>query len=94
MKAQTCFAIGIVLLLLGIQFRRVETFVLNEKASQFVERRMRDGAIRTEGGYDPLILSTGTVPRKRLTHPRWVGWAFLSVGGVLVLHGLTLKPQE
>lgn len=94
MNARSCFALGIVLLLLGIQFRKVETFVLNDKASQFVERRMRDGAIRTEGGYDPMILSAGSVPRKRLTHPRWVGWAFISVGAVLILHGLTLKPLE
>ena len=92
--ARTCFALGIVLLLLGLQFRKVETFVLNEKASNFVERRMREGAIRTEGGYDSMILSTGSVPRKRLTHPRWVGWAFISVGAVLVLHGMTLKPLE
>ena len=94
MNARTCLALGIVLLLLGVQFRKVETFVLNEKASHFVERRMRNGAIRTEGGYDPMILSTGTVTRKRLTHPRWVGWALISMGVVLVLHGMTLKPLE
>ena len=40
MSSQRLFMLGVVLLLLGIQFRLVNTFVLNEKASQFVEKRL------------------------------------------------------
>ena len=94
MSSSKLITIGIVLLILGVQFRMVDTFVLNQETSQFVASRMKQSAIRSEGAsFDSLLLSTGPVPRKQLTHPRWFGWAFVSAGAVLLLHGLSARKS-
>lgn len=88
------FMIGAILLLLGIQFRLVDSYVLTHKASNFVEARLQTSGLMNNGAYDPAYLySVGPYPaeNKTFTPPRWMGWAFLSVGAVLVLHSLTIS---
>lgn len=88
------FAIGIVCILMGVQMRMVESFVLTPKASQFVERNIRSSGLRTQGSaydIDPILLAAGPTPKKTLTPPRWLGWAVMSAGAILTLHGLTLR---
>lgn len=95
MNARNLIAVGLVLVLMGIQLRAVQTFVLNEKTSQFIESRVnRNSAIRDEGLYaaDNSYMWAGTTAHKRLTHPRWVGLAFISVGAVMLLHGASRRP--
>lgn len=90
---------GLVLLVLGLQLRAVETFVLTPQASQFVAHKMSQGSfLSTEDPmalyvqpYENLLSTVGPVPQKRITPPRWLGWAMISVGAVLVLQGLTTK---
>ncbi len=84
---------GVVLALLGAQLRLVDTFVLTPKASQFVETRLRTTGIGV-GPYDNTYLTSGPVAKKSFTPPRWMGWALLSVGGVLAMHGLTVQRVE
>lgn len=94
MNARNLIAVGMVLVLIGIQLRAVKTFVLNEKASHFIESRLkRNSAIRDEGLYttDNSYMLMDVTPRKRLTHPRWVGLAFISAGAVLLLQGLSRR---
>ena len=55
---------------------------------------MKQSPIRSEHSYDYMLMMAGPVVRKQLTHPRWVGLAFLSVGAVLVLHGLTSRKAS
>jgi hypothetical protein len=88
------FMIGAILLLLGAQLRLVDSYVLTPKASQFVEARLHTSGLANSGLYDPSYLySVGPYPtsNKTFTPPRWIGWAFLSVGAVLVLHSLTIS---
>ena len=88
------FAFGIVLMLMGLQMRMVESFVLTPKASQFVERNMAGAGLRTRTAmydYESILMSSGPTPKKTITPPRWLGWALISVGAVLTLHGLTLR---
>jgi hypothetical protein len=94
MNGKTYFAIGLVLVLLGIQLRAVDTYVLNEKTTQFLEKRMQSSSIISENTLN-ASLYTMAVPtvRKQLTHPRWVGLAFISAGAVLLLHGLSQRGQ-
>ena len=94
MTAQKLFGIGVILLVFGIQLRAVDTFVLNEKASRFVEKRMRQSAFQQGSSYSPSLLSPSLGTKKQLSHPRWLGWALISTGVVLILHGVTAKKNE
>ena len=84
--------IGLVLVLLGLQLRFVDTYVLNESSTKFLARQ----AGRSEAASIwtlPVSLATQgeTAPRKRVRPPRWIAWALISVGGVFVLHSLAMK---
>jgi hypothetical protein len=79
------FALGLVLLFLGIQFRNVESFTLNQRTSKFLAERMN------RSGDGPLLASIGPTPLRTIQPPEWVGFALVSVGTVLVLHSLAMK---
>ena len=98
MLRERLFLIGIILLLLGIQFRRVESYTLTAPVSRIVQERMekaRGGASALagiKGGYDsysttamtsmPMLNAGGEMT---FSPPRWLGFSFVSVGAVLIL---------
>ena len=90
------FAIGIVLLLLGLQLRAVDSFVLTSKATRFLHEKAQQSGFRSAAdpyNFDSLLLTAGPIAKKTLHPPRWLGWALISVGAVLTLHGMTLKQE-
>jgi len=85
------FMVGFVVLLLGIQFRLLDSFVLNQRSTEFLAKRMGSKA-------DVLAIETfrtigfeNTPTRKTVRPPQWIGWAMISFGAVLVLHSLALQ---
>ncbi len=84
------FLIGLILLFLGIQFRLVETYVLNERTSHFVSERLKLVA-STDAEDGAFLPAAGPTPRRTLRPPVWLGYAFISVGAVLILHSLAMK---
>ncbi len=95
------FIIGTLLVLIGVQLRVVDSFVLTPKATEFVEHRIRNSGLQkpaiarsTTYDYDSLLLSSGPRTSRRIQPPRWMGWAALSAGGVLMFHGLTLRKMR
>lgn len=91
---QRIFAIGVVLLLLGLQLRAVDSYVLSPKATRFIHEKTRDSGFRTANdpyNFDSYLMAAGPVAKKTITPPRWLGWAAISVGAVLALHGMTLR---
>ncbi|MGV3605635.1 MAG: hypothetical protein ACO1RA_04445 [Planctomycetaceae bacterium] len=84
------FMAGLVILLLGIQLRYVDTFVLNEKTTQFIAQKMQDAQLASS---DAGVAIAAAVPiaKKAVKPPRWLGYSLLSVGSVLILHSLSLK---
>jgi hypothetical protein len=83
------FFLGVVVLLVGVQFRYVSAFVLNPEATQFIAERTGHKAA---GASQSLFTATsGTGVRKVVQPPEWLGWCLLSVGAVLVLHSLAMK---
>jgi hypothetical protein len=91
---------GLVVLLLGMQLRTVESYLLTPKASQFVESKLNGDSFlsiddpysyRPSRSYDSLLMTSGPISQKRITPPRWLGWALISVGAVLVLNGITSR---
>lgn len=88
--------VGIILLALGVQFRLVDSIVLNQQASQFVETRIQRARMRTNpygryNSYDPMMMNMGTVAKKSIQPPRWAGWALISGGVVMLLHGVSTR---
>lgn len=93
------FAVGVVVLLLGLQFRYVESFTLNEETSTFIREKLKKGdkpsLVTTNSSYSDFFQAQPLAPRTiTIKPPKWLGWALLSFGGVLVLHSLAMpKPS-
>jgi hypothetical protein len=85
------FAAGIVVLLLGVQLRMVESYVLNDDATRWLMSKSSDPAVKSVGAVSQMFPAAGPqTPRKTIVPPLWAGWAALSLGSVLVLHSLAL----
>jgi hypothetical protein len=85
---------GLVVLLLGIQMRMVEAFILNEHATQFLAQQVRQfkgQQVASAGDLPTLLASQAPIARHRLAPPPWLGFSFISIGSVLVLYSLALK---
>lgn len=82
------FILGLVVLMLGIQVRMVETFVLNERASHFLAERLSPAVAGADGSILPAV---GATPKRTLRPPAWMGYALISIGAVLILHSLAMK---
>lgn len=84
------FIMGIVVLLLGMQLRMVDSYVLNEDATKFLMSQSSDPAVKAAVTAKEFMPAAGPAPRKTVVPPQWAGWAALSLGSVLVLHALAL----
>lgn len=94
------FLIGLVCLFIGMQLRTVESYVLNVPASQFVSEKVR---LVSRHGSPEVIAALQEAPkaadipvaaRRTVKPPVWLGWAFISVGVVMVLHSLAMKRPQ
>jgi hypothetical protein len=81
------FMVGIFLVLMGVQFRLVESITLNDKTTRFLADHMASAATSSAAS----IFPSSSVPRKTIQPPQWVGWALISVGAVCILHSLAMK---
>jgi len=94
------FLLGLVLLYVGLQFRFVETFVLNDKSSKFLAQRLGSPESSptlniTQAAQRLFPASMAPSSSRSVTPPEWIGWALLSIGSVLVLHSLAMpKPGQ
>jgi hypothetical protein len=95
--------IGIVLLLLGLQIRLVDSYLLTEEATEIVAKHMKKAKqVQQQQQPNPpsLFMQAPPAPavmapkQQKVTVPQWVGWACISAGGVLVLHSLAMKRPE
>ena len=85
------FMAGVVILLLGIQFRMVDSYVLNAESSRFIAQRIKRPL--SLSGSPMQQQSSPIVPVLSLTikPPDWLGWAVISIGAVLILHSLAMR---
>ena len=85
------FLAGIVVLLLGLQLRYVETFVLNERTTQFLAQRMKDAEMVASTDVGASMAASAPIAKKAVTPPRWIGSLLVSAGAVLLLYSLSMK---
>jgi hypothetical protein len=95
MDSNRLFLFGVILLLLGVQFRMVESFELNAMATRFVEKRFpsrrADSSLTnyvSQDSYaDPWVdLGPADPPTTRsFSPPRQLAFSFISVGAILIL---------
>jgi hypothetical protein len=89
------FLAGLIVLMLGLQLRVVEGFVLNERATQVLHQRLQQikGQQVASTSESATLLASAPPPghQHTLNPPRWLGWSLVSVGSVLVLYSLALK---
>ena len=90
------FMAGVVILLLGVQFRMIDSYVLNEQGSQFVTQKLKQGSSSGDELKLTFISNTSIdgAPRQMIRPPEWLGWALISVGAVLCLHALAMKKPD
>lgn len=85
------FLVGFLVLLFGVQLRLVDSYVLNERSTEILAKRSGQ-SVQERTLF--IAASSMSNPRKTIKPPDWIGWCLISVGGVLVLHSLTMpKPS-
>ncbi|PHR92474.1 MAG: hypothetical protein COA78_33475 [Blastopirellula sp.] len=92
------FMLGLIILALGIQFRMIESVILTEEASKFVAQKVLKQKV--EKGDIPQVMvpaveaSPAATKKQMITPPKWMGWALISFGSVLILHSLAMKKPD
>jgi hypothetical protein len=84
------FLLGILLLLLGVQFRMVESFVLNESATRALARVTKQSAVADNSGMGAMLMQIYPNPTKRVEPPRWLGLSMIAIGAVISCHALAI----
>ncbi len=87
------FMAGILVVLLGLQFRVVDTYVLNEKTTRFLAKRAT-GSNASGSTLMSITAKSAPLPRKVIHPPEWSGWCLMSIGSVLILHSLALRRPD
>jgi hypothetical protein len=88
------FMFGVLMLLLGIQFRMVNSFVLNETGTRALARIAQESQLASQDFTSELYINAHPKPRKTIRPPGWLGWVLLTAGGVICLHAMVLPPHK
>ncbi len=90
------FGIGLLVLLLGLQFKFVDSFQLTEDTTKFLAKRFKKESIATTES--PLVSLFGqanpSAMKKTVKPPKWIGWSLISIGGVLVVQSLGMRKPD
>ena len=88
------FMAGLVLLLLGIQFHLVDSYVLTPQCTQFLAKRTGNPVAAVNTPTQPLPQAAEPTLKKTVHPPEWLGWCLMSIGSVLILHSWAMpKPS-
>jgi len=88
------FLIGLVVLLLGIQLRMVQSYTLTPEFTQFLAERTGHPLAAVNAATQSLTPSQRPMARKTIVLPEWSGWFLLSIGSVFILHAMALKKAD
>jgi hypothetical protein len=84
------FLIGLLLLFLGLQFRMVDTFVLNAQVSQVVRGQASSPGAQTVA-FMQQFAPMQSMQLHAVQPPKFIGWILLSSGAVMVLQSFAMR---
>ena len=90
------FMVGLIVLVLGLQLRSVQAFVLNQETSEFVATKLKSDP-KARAQKNPFVMSVSNsafVEKEVVKPPKWLGWCLISVGAVLILHSLAMGRPD
>ncbi|MCR4415257.1 MAG: hypothetical protein NUV77_22775 [Thermoguttaceae bacterium] len=88
------FIAGVVLVLLGIEFRMIDSFVLNPRVTKLLAEQTKHPVATASSTMESLVGAEPRLPPKTVKPQEWIGWLLVSVGSVLILHSMTMpKPS-
>jgi len=88
------FLVGTVLVLLGIEFRFIDSVVLTPKATRFLAEQTGNPAAAASDAIGSLAGGEAALPSKVFHPPEWLSWFLVSVGSVLILQSCAMpKPS-
>lgn len=85
---------GLVLLLLGVQFRMVYSMTLTPEFTQFLAERTGHPLAAVNAATAAVSPAQKPVAKKIFYPPEWLGWSLLSAGAVLILHAMAMRKPE
>ncbi|EMI22081.1 hypothetical protein, membrane [Rhodopirellula maiorica SM1] len=80
-------------MLFGVQFRMVDSFVLNESTTRTLARFSETTTANNSTTLDSILLRVHPKPMKRVQPPRWLGLSMIAFGAVITLHAFAM-PKE
>ena len=87
------FMAGLVLLLLGVQFRAIESVELKDQFAKMIAERS-DHPLISVSAQNPILAPVESAAVNRTVRPPdWIGWLLASLGSVLVLHALAMPKS-
>ena len=81
---------GFLLLFAGVQFRMVQSFVLNEPTTRALAKISEPATPTAESSMNSFLMRVVPNPRKTVTPPRWLGLSMITFGAVIVFHSLVI----
>ena len=93
MNRNRYFLVGVLLILLGIQFRMIDSFVLNEPTTRALSNVSRSSQPTVNDSFSAFLMQVHPKPTKRVHPPRWLGLAMIAVGTVVSLHAIAIPRQ-
>ena len=88
------FLAGILLILVGIQFRMVDSFVLNESAYTALTRVSKKATVADNSSMSSMLMSVYPAQTKRVEPPRWLGLAMIAVGSIVACHAIAIPKSS
>jgi hypothetical protein len=77
---------GVWVLTIGLQLRTLDSFTMGRGMTEFLARVTQPVETSAESDVRRLLMS-GPAGQQKVTPPRWLGWALVSAGTVLITHG-------
>jgi len=85
------YMLGLVILLLGLQFRAIDSVVLTPKFTRLLAEIAGSPVISASETANAVLGTQTPVPGTTFRPPDWLGWSLLSVGCVLILHSMAMR---
>ncbi len=78
------------MVLLGLQFRMVDSYVLTPEFTKLLAKQAGNPMAAATDSAETLLGAKTSFPSKTVRLPEWIGWAFLSMGAVFILHSMAM----